>query len=89
MGPRYRTTAKLRLSKVTSSAPTGNLVNLPTVVPLGNCHSTLLVSEVVQYQGTGGTKKSVPVPISENEMISPVWSVSRCSLDALSPTACH
>ncbi len=75
VGPRYRIMPRPLLSKVTSSAPTGRPAYLPTAVPSGNCHSTLLISKVVHNQGLGGTTKSDPDPTSENEMISPVWSV--------------
>ncbi len=64
---------------VISSSPTGTPTLATTAVPLGSCHSTLVVFWVKQYQGNGSL---VPVPISENEMISPVWSMGRGSLPA-------
>ncbi len=71
-------------SPVATSAPAG------TVFPSGNCHTTLVVglSVVEQTQGRGGPVPA-PDPISENEMISPVWSVVEGSLDGASRTVCH
>ncbi len=78
-GPRDRIWPPLGLTD--SWSPIAVSPSAGTVVPSGNCHTTLLVFVLKQIQGR--VIPGAPDPISENEMISPVWSMP-CSLDAAS-----
>ena len=88
VGPRCRTTAAgllIPLMNTSSSVATPLTWSMRTVPPPGSCHTTLVGVEVQQYQACGSVP--TPDPTSENEMISPVWSVLTGSFGCASRTA--
>ncbi len=82
-GPRCRTTAPATLLMNSSSSTASLLRTMGTSLPSGNCH---IAPGSVQYQADGLV--ATPDPTSENEMISPVWSVPSGSLGDASRAVC-
>ncbi len=86
VGPRCRT-GPSATPLINSSSLTASLFKtMGHVLPPGPCHNAPL-GLVSQYQAGGLVP--TPDPTSENEMISPVWSVPSGSLPAASRAVCH